>query len=139
MSELQNVEVLFLPPSATSKIQRFDSGIITAVKAKSQHRLLFRVLDKMDSEARTLYNVDILTVLRWVQEKWLYLDEDLISNCWKPCFKFDSAETSLGIVAEIHINLREQVTLDVQETGIQYSRVGFESLLNPEEKDAVTK
>eukprot|EP00171_Calliarthron_tuberculosum_P022968 IDg22968t1 len=54
---LQNVEVHFLPPNTTSKIQLLDAGIIAALKAKFRRKLLFRVFYNIDAGRKSIYNV----------------------------------------------------------------------------------
>lgn len=138
--QLRNVEVLFLPPNTTSRMQSLEVEIIATVKEKYRRRLLFRVFNNIDARVKTISNVDILTAMRSVMEEWIFLYTEDISDCWNNnCFKSASLGSSSDMVSEGHNNLRDQLARDVQEHFVAFSRVGIESFLNLVEEDAVNE
>ena len=64
LPELQHVDVRFLPPNTTSRLQPLDSGVIATFKAKFRGRLLFRVFENIDVGKESIYSIDILTAMR---------------------------------------------------------------------------
>lgn len=69
-SPLCNVRVQFIPPNKASLVQPLDAAVIEWVKSKYKRRLLFPVFDNIDMSKRSMYNVGILTAMRWTKEKW---------------------------------------------------------------------
>lgn len=83
MPSLSHVEIQFLPPNTTSKLQPLDAGIIAAMKTRYRVLQMERALDLVDENVRNIYKVDILTAMRWVKRVWNDLPSSVISNCWK--------------------------------------------------------
>lgn len=70
LPELQNIEIYVLSPRTTSLIQPLHAGKIDTVKGKFRRRILFRVFENIDACRKSIYNIDILTVMRWATEDW---------------------------------------------------------------------
>lgn len=134
---LSNVELFFLPPNTTSHIQPMDAGIIAAVKAKFRRRLLFRTFDNIDTAAKAIYNLDILTAMRWVEEAWNSVDSTSIRNCWKHCFETLSERLLVNTTQDIETDLRKTVEEDMRAHSVKFTKIGVESLLNPANEDVV--
>lgn len=58
----------FLPKTAHC-IRTLHAEFIAALKAAYRWRFSFRIIDNVDASAKSICNVDILTAIRWVQEK----------------------------------------------------------------------
>ena len=133
---LRNVRVKFLPPNKTSRVQPLDAGIIAWVKAKYKRRLLFRVFDNIDMGKKSIYNVDILTAMRWTKEEWESCPSSVIKNCFLHCLKqgenFTAEERG-----DIHRETADNMMRDATEHGVGFSRIGLENLLNPPKEDEV--
>ena len=136
MPDLSNVRVEFLPPNKTSKVKPLDAGIIAWVKNKYRRRLLMRVFDNIDMGRKSIYNVDVLTAMRWVTEEWDTCPSDVIENCFNHCLKATAqiGEEEREGGSEMVI---EDMERDATEHGVTFSRVGLENLLCPEEEDDV--
>lgn len=132
LPELEHVTVHFLPPNATSHIQPLDAGIIATLKAKYRRRVMFRIFDNIDVGAKSVYNVDVLTAMRWVKNEWEGLEKETIANCWRHCFQDSSTLTP-----QIESYNVESAIADAHEQSVRYSRIGIQSLLNPPEEDDV--
>ena len=77
-----NVEVVYLPPNTTSKLQPLDAGIIAAFKCHIRKRQLTYALDALENE-KNPYKVDQLTAMRWARAAWSALNSSVIQNCWR--------------------------------------------------------
>lgn len=95
---LSNVTLQMLPPNTTSYLQPQDAGIIRQFKAQlSKHQTrhvldcLEKLLERAEAEGSEcqrrdvdrVYNVDILTAMRWAQEAWKSVTDTTIENCWR--------------------------------------------------------
>ena len=79
---LTNIEVLFLPPNVTSKIQPMDSGIITSFKLHYRRMQLQNAIDRDEAGERDIYKVDQLQGMRWTEVAWGEISTETIKNCW---------------------------------------------------------
>lgn len=75
---LENVEILFLPPNTTGKLQALDAGTVAAMKVRFCQRRMEHAVDVLDEGELNIYENDILTALvGWeLSGKWL---ADLLS------------------------------------------------------------
>lgn len=94
MPALANIEVKFLPPNTTSRLQPMDAGIIASLKRRYRTLQYNRVLDALDVPGveNNLYKIDQLTAMRYVQSVWEEMPSSIVANCWKSCGLF-GAET----------------------------------------------
>lgn len=83
LPELHNVEVIFLPPNTTSKIQPMDAGVIASVKARYRSAQMERAVDLIDEDLTNVYKVDILTAMRILKRIWESLPSGNIRHCWE--------------------------------------------------------
>ena len=70
---LSNVEIVFLPPNTTSRLQPCDAGIIANVKALYRKRWLRHVLAQIDeasSASDLAKRVNILDAIAWLHLAW---------------------------------------------------------------------
>ena len=67
--QLSHIVIFFLPPNTTSKLQPLDAGIIATVKGMYRRRLLFRVFENVEAGRTSIYNIDVLTAIRWITEE----------------------------------------------------------------------
>lgn len=133
--ELQNVLVEFLPPNTTSKIQPLDAGIIAWVKAKYKRRLLLRVFENLESSKKSIYNVDVLTAIRWTEQEWANCPPKVIFNCFTHCWKLETTDEE-GTIADETLHYMAR---DAEEHGLRVSKANLEFLLIPTEENSVTK
>lgn len=136
LPKLENVRVEFLPPNTTSKVQPLDAGIIAWVKSRFRRRLLFRVFDNIDAGKKSIYNIDILTAMRWTVEEWGRCPGDVIHNCFNHCFR-KAGELGRDIEKEVEVETMENMQRDAYEHGGTVTQAGLQNFLNPEEEDNV--
>lgn len=95
MPVFSNIRIEFLPPNAISMVQPLDAGIIAWVKRRYKRRLLFCIFENIEAGQKSIYNVDVLTAIRWTYEEWNACPHEVIRNCFTHCFK-QSEGSSLG-------------------------------------------
>lgn len=80
--ELDNIEVLFLPPNTTSKLQPMDAGIIAAFKRRYRRLYIQRAVEIEEAGGTNLYKVDLLTAMQCAKASWNEITANTIHNCF---------------------------------------------------------
>ena len=86
--DITNVEVKFLPPNTTSKLQPLDGGIIRTLKAHYRRRQALRTLAQFNqaSQSELGKQLDILDAINMVVPAWeVDVNATTIANCWQHC------------------------------------------------------
>lgn len=86
--DIANVEVKFLPPNTTSKLQPLDGGIIRTLKAHYRRRQALRTLEQFNrvSQSELGKQLDILDAINMMVPAWeVDVSATTIANCWKHC------------------------------------------------------
>ena len=81
-------KIIFLPKNTTSRLQPLDVGIIQNFKVKYRKRLVKYVLARIQEDAsatQTVKGVDVLVVIRWLQEAPKEVTNLTIKNCFEKC------------------------------------------------------
>lgn len=78
---LKHVNLVFLPPQTTYKIQPCGAGIIAAIKLRYRNFLLERALNLTDEDVVDIYKVEILTAMKALKRIWGVLSPSIIKNC----------------------------------------------------------
>lgn len=81
LEDLQNIELIFLPPNTTSVVQPMDSGIIKNLKFFYRRILAGRRLEA--AESNSAFNWSILDCLIALKSSWSMVKQSTIANCWK--------------------------------------------------------
>lgn len=127
------------PPNTTSKFQLLAAGIISWDKTKYRRRLLFRIFDNIDSDRKSIYNVDILTAVHWAVTEWEAFPVETIRNCYSHCFQQDAWNVPevdvFGDVDKAHVQLER----DAIKHGIAFTRIGIDAYLDAIEEDDVVE
>ena len=82
IAELSHVRVCSLPPNTTSVMQFMDAGVISALKRSCKRRQMMRVVDLVDKNKSSIYNVDVWTAMDWIKEEWDAIESRKILYCW---------------------------------------------------------
>jgi hypothetical protein len=80
--ELKNVEIKFLPPNTTSKLQPLDAGIIACFKRKYRRHFQRFLIEELEKNLICPSKLDLLNAIRFVVEAWNGVSIDTIINCW---------------------------------------------------------
>ena len=67
LPSMDNVEVIYLPPNTTSKLQPLDSGITASVKTKYRMYQYERALDCFDASESNISKLDQLTAMKAIR------------------------------------------------------------------------
>ena len=82
LPDFSNIEIIFLPPKTTLKLQPLDCGTIAAVKSHYRRRQVNLALDNSTGKSKSIYDIDQLTAMIWMKKIWNDLKEEIIFNCW---------------------------------------------------------
>jgi hypothetical protein len=80
--ELKNVEIKFLPPNSTSKLQPLDAGIIASFKAKYRQKYIRYLLNEIEANRFNQQKLDLIGSIRFLVKSWDEVSEQTIKNCW---------------------------------------------------------
>lgn len=128
------MRVEFFPPNKTCKIQPLAAGIIAPVNTKYWYRLLLRVFRNFEAERKSIYNVDVLTKMRWTCEELHICPSHAIRNSFNYCLK--QGERAQQTAKEMNTSVTlENMERDSRAHGVQFTRAGLENLLKPLNKD----
>lgn len=108
-----------------------DEGIIAALKSLYRRRLFIRIFDNIDTGAKPVYNMDILTAMHWMQEDWNSLKAETVVNSSRHCsYKCSGPVYRREIIVE-------NMTSAAREHRVRYSLVEIKNLLNLLDEDDV--
>ena len=82
ISNLTNVQIVFLPPNTTSILQPMDQGVIRSLKAHYRGRvvrLLCRTLEKKEPCPK----ISILQSMKILADSWEVVTKETIINCFR--------------------------------------------------------
>ena len=82
IKNLTNINLIFLPPNATSVFQTMDQGVIRSLKAQYQRRIV-RLCIKALNEKKPLPNITILQAMKNLVSSWSLVSEETIANSFK--------------------------------------------------------
>ena len=79
--KLCNVEVVYFPSNTTSLLQPLDAEIISVLKWRYRKCQLMKALNFIEQNYDSVYEVDQITAMTWVQNIWQQLESTIIHNC----------------------------------------------------------
>lgn len=135
---LQSVEVVFLPPNTTSRLQPCDAGIIAAMKIRYRTFQMERALDLSEEEVVSdIYKVDILSAMLALKRIWTALPPSGIFNCWVHTGLVTSLSTQ-SVQINFSTEAPEALTSTISTLVPTHSRMDISEILNPEgENDCI--
>ena len=103
VSNLLNVEVVYLPPNTTSHTQPCDQGIIQAFKQRYRFHLLRKFIDCINSQQD--FKLHVLDALTTVKKAWDEVSVTTSANCFTHCgFGGDmETTTTTDFTADEHV------------------------------------
>lgn len=139
---LTHVEVLFLPPNTTSKIQTLDAGIIASFKRYHRLHHYQRAIDRFDvGGIADIYKIDQLTAMQWACVAWKEISASTIKNCFQHTGLFDnnsatefSVSTACQVLDDAEVNVEYEICCALQRMDITLNAMSFEAILNPLEE-----
>ncbi|KAG0437237.1 Tigger transposable element-derived protein 6 [Dictyocoela muelleri] len=101
---LGNIELLFLPPNTTSRIQPLDQGIIKAFKDRYRKYMLSDITRRIETDETIsfeskLQEITVLDAIMWSARAWSFISKETVINCFEKgisnCF-VDKTEKTLS-------------------------------------------
>eukprot|EP00171_Calliarthron_tuberculosum_P002433 IDg2433t1 len=130
-----NVELVFLPPNTTSKLQPCDAGIIASMKVRYRSFQMERALDLAEEESvLDIYKVDILSAMLAFKRIWNALSSSSIANCWKHTGLLGTVAEAGGGVSG-HPDGRGDLQALLNQLVPTTSRISISDLLNLDGED----
>ena len=86
--DLEHVELVFLPPNTTSRLQPMDAGIIQAMKLRYRRRIVQHLLARIDQEtpaSELAKQVNVLDAIMWLTASWSEVQPTTIQKCFSHC------------------------------------------------------
>ena len=83
IQDLENVELMFLPPNTASKLQPMDGGIIYTFKLRYKKKILLKRLASL--EANRDLSFSLLDALYALRLSWDSIPTTIIVNCFHHC------------------------------------------------------
>lgn len=84
-----------------------------------------------------MYSVDILSAMRWTTTKWEECPSDTIMNSFLYCIKQGDEIILDGAVTGAIVEVREQMERNATESGVDFTKIGMDKLLNPGDEDNI--
>ena len=82
VSDLTNVQLVFLPPNTTSVLQPTDQGVIGSLKAHYRGRVVRRLCRALD-KTKTLPKISIRQAMKILVSSWDTVSAQTIVNCFR--------------------------------------------------------
>ncbi len=80
--KLCNIEVVYLSANTTSLLQPQNAGIISVVKRRYRKCQVMKVLNLNEQDYDSIYGVDRIAAMTWVQNISLLLESTIVHNSW---------------------------------------------------------
>ena len=79
---LEAVELVFLPPNTTSKLQPMDQGVIRALKAKYRSAIVKMYITYIEAKGE-VPKISILDAMKFLVQAWNRVSKETIQNCFR--------------------------------------------------------
>ena len=86
--DFEHVELVFLPPNTTSRLQPMDAGIIQAMKLRYRRCIVQHLLARIDQETPASElgkQVNVLDAIMWLTASWSEVQPKTIQKCFSHC------------------------------------------------------
>jgi len=131
---LSHVDVHFLPPNTTSKIQPMDAGIIMSFKKHYRHLHIKWILNQVEdgNDIKDL-KMDVLQAIQYIIKSWEEITPETICNCWQHTKILPAAIDTASNVGETNIPTLEELSDSIGALNLSNAMQIDEFLNNPEE------
>ena len=117
--KFSNIEVIFLPPNTTSKIQPLDMGVIKNLKGHYRTDLNKRIINELDADPTTkasvaVKNIRLIDSIYMLKDAWAKVTPATFANCFAHAgFKTDNEQLEeLNVNVPTPENLSDEVFQD---------------------------
>lgn len=122
---LQNVELYFLPPNMTSKIQPCDAGIIRAFKMHYRRRFYRGLLEGYELGQSDPGKINVLDAINYAVAAWTTnVKQESIARCFQHC--------KIRSIDEVSSNLNEHTTPEeyIHELEVMIKDLGYRNKMD---------
>ncbi|XP_074359364.1 ARS-binding protein 1-like [Apium graveolens] len=122
---LQNVELYFLPPNMTSKIQSCDAGIIRAFKMHYRRRFYRGLLEGYELGQSDPGKINVLDAINYAVATWTTnVKQESIARCFQHC--------KIRSIDEVSSNLNEHTTPEeyIHELEVMIKDLGYRNKMD---------
>ena len=102
-----------------------------------RRRLPFRIFENIEARRKSIYNVSILTAMRWVIEEWSACPDHVVKNCFLHYFK--QSGLYVGVTPDDEEDTLNSIARDATENNAAFTRAGLQNLLNHSDENNVTE
>ena len=132
---LSHVDIHFLPPNTTSKIQPMDAGIIMSFKKHYRHLHIKWILNLVeDGKDIKDLKMDVLQAIQYIIKSWEETTPETIRNCWKHTKILPATIDSAYNVRENNIPTLEELSDSIGALKLSNAMPVDEFLNNSEEE-----
>lgn len=96
------------------------------------------MFENLEARSNRIYNVDVLTAMRWPKKEWKNCPMTVIKNCFKHCYRRNVEETAENSVYNEQETLPSMVR-DGLEHSIELTTSNAFQILNPTVENDVTE
>ena len=83
MTNLNYVQVRFLPKRTTPFLLPLDAGLIACAKRRFARRQAERAIDLIEhGVVRDLHRIDLKMAIEWIYQVWYQIKDCVFRNCW---------------------------------------------------------
>lgn len=132
---LSHVDIHFLPPNTTSKIQPMDAGIIMSFKKHYRHLHIKWILNLVEdgNDIKDL-KMDVLQAIQYIIKSWEEITPETIRNCWQHTKILPPTVNSAYNVRETNIPTLEELSDSIEALKLSNAMSADEILNNSEEE-----
>lgn len=80
LQNFTSINLMFLPPNATSRLQPCDMGIIKNLKVKYRKLVAMRLMESIEN--KTTYEINVLDAMRMLRKAWADVTQQTVANCF---------------------------------------------------------
>lgn len=82
LQNLKNINLVFLPPNTTAKLQPMDQGVIRSFKVHYRRLMILKIIENME-EKKIHLQMTVLDAIRFMKRAWSNVSQTTIRNSFK--------------------------------------------------------
>ena len=137
---LRNVELFFLPPNMTSKIQPCDVGIIRAFKMHYRRRFYRKILEGYEVGQSDPGKINVLDAINLAIPAWtIDVRKETIANCFRHCKIRSSSDVARNLDESTFDEETQDLETMINQCGYR-NKMDIDNLMNyPGENEACSE
>ena len=137
---LRNVELFFLPPNMTSKIQPCDAGIIRAFKMHYRRRFYCKILEGYEVGQSDPGKINVLDAINLAIPAWtIDVRKETIANCFRHCKIRSASDVARNLDESTFDEETQDLETMINQCGYR-NKMDIDNLMNyPGENEACSE